>query len=116
MSGSSGQNWRNHRKTAKAGRRPVHYCCYATWRWHCVEWRIPLADMGNRAKPIATLEASGFVGSLIAMAQFPTLNGDFPRIELQIEPSTQLVGNRSSTLKPINLSGQTFNGDEESHG
>jgi hypothetical protein len=45
------------------------------------------------------------------------LNGDFPRIELQIEPSMQLVGiNRSSTLKPVNLSGQVFNGDEESHG
>ena len=69
-----------------------------------------------KAKPIATLRAPGFVGSLIATAQFPTLNADFPRIELQIEPSTQLVGNRSSTLKPINLSGQTFNGDEESHG
>src|SRR5258705_11740721 len=48
-----------------------------------------------KAKPIATLRASGFVGGLIATAQFPTLNGDFPRIELQIEPSTQLVGNRS---------------------
>jgi hypothetical protein len=29
----------------------------------------------------------------------------------------RLVGiNRSSTLKPVNLSGQVLNGDEESHG
>jgi hypothetical protein len=33
-----------------------------------------------------------FAGMLIATAQFPTLGGDSPRIELQIEPSTQLVG------------------------
>jgi hypothetical protein len=54
---------------------------------------------------------------LIATAQFPTLCRDSPRIELQIEPSTQLVEmDRSSTLKPVDLSGQVFNGDEESHG
>jgi hypothetical protein len=74
-----------------------------------VEGRIPSADMGNRAKPIATLGASGFAGTLIAPAQFPTLNGEFPRIELQIEPSMQLVAmDRSSTLRPVNLSGQNF--------
>jgi len=73
--------------------------------------------MGHRAKPITTFGGRGFAGMLIATAQFPTLCSDSPRIELQIEPSTQLVGvDRSSTLKPVDLSGQVFNGDEESHG
>ncbi len=59
----------------------LKYCCYAIWRWHRVESSVSGA----------------------------TLNGDFLRIELQIEPSMQLVGiNRSSTLKPRQLVWASF--------
>jgi hypothetical protein len=51
------------------------------------------------------------------LVRLPTLNGDFPRIELQIEPSTQLVGiDRRARSSPSTCLGKIFNGDEESHG
>jgi hypothetical protein len=72
---------------------------------------------GPSREPI-TLVDCGFAGMLSATAQFPTLCGGSPQIELQIEPSTQLVGGRSfeHTQARFDLSGQVFNGDEESHG